>query len=894
MRPKELCSGPQKLLFAALLTLVSTTSVWAAKEKVLHSFVAFPHGANPQANLIADAAGNLYGTSANGGRYRYGTVFELAPGKNGKWNQTVLYSFTGGSDGGIPVAGLVFDNAGSLYGTTATGGVLGQHCFFSYNENGCGVVFKLSPSAHGAWAESVLYAFNGFPNDGRAPRASLLFDTAGNLYGTTVGGGAFEYGTVFELISGNNGVWTEMILYDFSGGADGADPGANLISDSAGNLYGTTEYGGDLGCVGSSGCGTVFKLTPDGKGAWSETTLHSFTYADGAGPLSGLVFDPAGNLYGTTYAGPGFACNNGGCGIVFRLRPNSDGTWTETVLYNFEGGSDGIQPAGGVVLDGAGNLYGTTQGGGGLGSCYLGCGTVFELSAGSQGHWTEKVIHRFGLPARGQNDGIQLMSSLLLDQAGNLYGTATNGGDESCNNFLGCGTVFKLSPASGGKWTTSLLYAFSASPLGVGPGGLLFDGVGNLFGVTQGGGSANYGAAIELMPQASGGWKAVVLHTFTGGRDGAQPGSSLIADEAGNLYGTTINGGTQGCSGYASCGGVVFELSPTAQGWKETVLHRFGKNNNRGYLGPAAGLVSDSSGNLYGTTPEAGSNNCGSYGCGTVYKLSPVGGGKWREDLLYLFQGGSDGAEPLNSLVFDHAGNLYGTTCGGGANSNGTVFELAPQSDGKWKESVLYSFQGSRNGDGDCPYAGVIFDPDGNLYGTTFYGGNYTGNCANYGCGVVFKLSPTGGSWKETVLLAFQGTDGSNPASGLTLDAAGNLYGSAPFDGSLYFDSGVVFELSPGSKGWTEHVLHRFGNGLDGSGPNSTPILDSAGNIYGTTDIGGTGGGGTFFELSLGSGEEWVNDLATPPPDPHGFTPPYIKPDAKREPRLVRNIPQAR
>jgi uncharacterized repeat protein (TIGR03803 family) len=890
MRPKQLCSGANKFLIVLLVTFIGTSSARDTHEEVLHNFVPFPRGASPQASLIADAAGNLYGTTPDGGKYGYGTVFELTPSKNSKWSETVLYSFNGRTDGANPVGGLVFDNSGNLYGTTAAGGggIMSQECYYSHNESGCGVVFELSPGTLGTWTESVLYSFNGYPNDGETPLAGLIFDNAGHLYGTTDVGGAHEAGTVFELSPGSNGVWTETILYDFIGSTDGAGPGGSLILDSVGNLYGTTAYGGGVDC----GCGTIFELTPNGKGTWTETVLHSFTYDDGAHPSGSLVFDPAGNLYGTTTTGPGFACADGGCGTVFRLTPGSDGTWTQTMIYNFEGGPDGFQPAAGLVLDGAGNLYGTTEWGGGLGSCS--CGTVFELTPRSKGKWTERVIHRFGLPAQGQNDGIQPMSSLFLDQAGNLYGTTMYGGDESCYGhntygFAGCGALFKLSPA-GGKWTPSLLYAFSAGPFGVGPGGLLLNGDGNLLGTAQGGGSADYGVAYELTPQEGGRWKAVVLHTFTGGRDGAQPGSSLIADEAGNIYGTTINGGSRECNGYTSCGGVVFELSPTAQGWKESVLHRFGKNNNRGYEGPAAGLVLDSTGNLYGTTSEGGStDNCGSYGCGMVFKLSPIGGGKWHEDLLYLFQGGSDGAYPFSSLVFDHAGNLYGTTCGGGSNSSGTVFELAPTS-GNWKERVLYSFQGLQGGDGNCPYAGVIFDDAGNLYGTTFYGGSDSCSGNGGGCGVVFELSPLGGGhWKETVLHAFKGTDGSNPESALTLDAAGNLYGTAPFDGNDYFASGVVFQLSPSSKGWTEHVLHRFGNGLDGSGPNGALIFDSAGDIYGTTDAGGTGGGGTIFELSPSSDGDWVDDLAISRPHLRQFSP-----DAKRELRLVPSLPQAR
>ena len=441
MRSKELCPSAKKAFIALLITLVATTSAWATHEKILHEFVDLPQGAYPQANLIADAAGHFYGTTSGGGRFGYGAIFELRRGKDGTWSQSVLYSFTGGADGNIPVGGLVLDNAGNLYGTTAYGGTSGQPC----NEpvyTGCGVVFELSPGTGGKWKESILHSFAGYPNDGQSPLANLIFDAAGNLYGTTKGGGTYnsyyDGGTVFELTPGSNGTWTENILYNFTGGADGATPSAALIFDSAGNLYSTTENGGNLNCSYNypDGCGTVFKLAPNGGGTWSETVLHSFNYTDGANPLSNLVFDKKGNLYGDTPAGPGSACEENGCGLVFRLTPNSDSSWTETIIYNFEGGSDGIEPAAGLIQDAAGNLYGTTQFGGGSDSCnqgfgMVGCGTAFELAQSSKGNWTEKVIHRFTVPPHGENYGIYPVSGLFLDQAGNLYGTARDGGYQS-------------------------------------------------------------------------------------------------------------------------------------------------------------------------------------------------------------------------------------------------------------------------------------------------------------------------------------------------------------------------------------------------------------------------------------------------------------------------------
>jgi uncharacterized repeat protein (TIGR03803 family) len=888
--------GARKFFVALLLTLVAMTSRGAANEKVLHDFVAFPHGANSQGNLIADLAGNLYGTTPDGGRYGYGTVFQLAPSGHGKWTQTVLYSFAGGSDGSDPVAGLVFDSGGNLYGTTAAGGSQQQQCI-TYRI-GCGVVFELSPSAHGIWTEKVLYSFNGDPNDGETPLASLIFDHTGHLYGTTGGGGAYEEGTVFELTPGSNGAWTETILYDFTGGADGASPEANLVSDSSGNLYGTTEYGGDLNCNGvykNSSCGTVFKLTPNANGTWTESVLFAFTYDDGAYPSGGLVFDSTGNLYGTTPVGPGFACDQGGCGTVFRLTPSSNGTWTQTMIYIFEGGPDGADPVAGLVFDAAGNLYGTTESGG-LAGCYENCGTVFELMPKSKGNWTEKVIHRFGLPGQDQNFGVEPVSSIFVDQAGNLYGTTETSGTQPCNFnlFAGCGAVFELSPGSGDKWTASLLYSFNANPLGSEPGaGVVSDVAGNLYGTTEGSGISNSGVAFELMPQADGSWKEVLLHGFLGGRDGAHPGSSLIFDNAGNLYGTTTNGGSLQCSGNSMCGGIVFELSPTAHGWKESVLYRFGDNNNLGLAVPMGGLVLDSSGNLYGATPEGGSANCRPYGCGTVYKLSPVGGGQWREQLLYRFQGGSDGSDPLSTLVFDQAGNLYGTTCVAGVNGNGTVFKLAPNANGKWKETVLYSFRGSQDLDGSCPLAGVTFDRNGNLFGTTFQGGNYTNNCYDGGCGIVFELSPVGTSgWKETVLHRFHGgLDGSNPKSSLAIDEEGRLYGATPNDGTYYF-GGAVFRLTRGSGGtWVMDILQHFKYGSKGgSCPVGPLIFDAASNIYGAASCGGTDGNGTIFQLSAASAGEWVDDLAAPPAPARPSVPPYFKSVGINQ-RFARSVP---
>jgi uncharacterized repeat protein (TIGR03803 family) len=332
-------------------------------ETVLHSFTGGADGSQPLAGLVPDAAGNLYGTASQGGTSGAGVVFKVTP----TGTATVLYSFTGGADGGGPLAGLVRDVAGNLYGTTQYGGS-STAC-----QDGCGTVFELSSTG----TETVLHSFVGNPTDGWQPLAGLVRDAAGNLYGTTSqggtgtcqGGACFFPGVVFKLSPSG----TETVLYNFKGGADGNFPSAGLIQDPAGNLYGTTTFGGATSASCPNGCGVVFKLSPCGSGF---KVLYSFTGgAEGSEPQAGLVRDGAGNLYGTTVSG-----GASGVGVVFKLTP----TGTYKVLHSFTGGADGAYPYGGLVQDGAGNLYGTTKSGG-LGDCEIsgrcfGCGVVFKLT----------------------------------------------------------------------------------------------------------------------------------------------------------------------------------------------------------------------------------------------------------------------------------------------------------------------------------------------------------------------------------------------------------------------------------------------------------------------------------------------------------------------------------
>jgi uncharacterized repeat protein (TIGR03803 family) len=407
-------------IFCIATALASAAATSVEAEKVLYTFRGGSHdGAYPNA-LTADGKGNLYGTTVEGGNpscasgYGCGTVYELTPVQGGSWSQTTIYEFTGGDDGAGPLTTLALDKAGNIYGTTYAGG--DPTCR-------CGVVFELSP-APGGWQESTLYAFTS--PYGWGPDGGVIADSNGNLYGTTLDGGADGIGTVFELsLSGDK--WNETVLHSFSGAknGDGSAPVATLTFDASGNLYGTTLGGGDPSCNHGAGCGTVFELTPNGS-SWNERVIYSFQGGnDGNGVLAGVVVDRAGNLYGTTagYSGDGF-------GTVFELTPSSLG-WNESILYTFTGGTDGAYSYGGVILDNAGNLYGATNAGG-----THGAGVVFELSRIANG-WTENVLYNFTGGIDGGGPGGSFGSGLLMDSSNNIYGSTGYGGK-------GFGVVFEV------------------------------------------------------------------------------------------------------------------------------------------------------------------------------------------------------------------------------------------------------------------------------------------------------------------------------------------------------------------------------------------------------------------------------------------------------------------
>ncbi len=425
----------RNIFFAAVLigsfvltTMFSVAAAYATntnKDRLIHSFSPAPSGF-PESGLTVDAAGNLYGTTYGtfGCANSCGEVFELSPGANGQFQYRVLHTFTRGTGDGIfPQGALVLDAQGNLYGTTVYGGSGGTNCLY-----GCGTVYELSPTATGPWNETILYSFkNGF--DGFAPNSGVIFDTAGNLYGVTEGGGAgtldpVGVGTVFELTPVAGG-WAESILHAFVYNSGDGNYPWGLALDASGNLWGVTPLGGS--CP-SGGCGTVYELIRAEN--WKENIVYDFQYgSDGYQPVSTLVFDSAGNIFGTAWLGGGSPDG----GLVFELTPTSGGTWTEQILHTFTGAPDGYRPFSGLTFDQDGNLYGTTEGGG----APCNCGTVFKMSPGVGGSWTESIVYNFEPTAK---DGRLPIGNVIFGPASLLYGVTVNGGPK------GAGTVYQVRP----------------------------------------------------------------------------------------------------------------------------------------------------------------------------------------------------------------------------------------------------------------------------------------------------------------------------------------------------------------------------------------------------------------------------------------------------------------
>jgi uncharacterized repeat protein (TIGR03803 family) len=696
--------------------------------------------------------------------------------------ESVLHNFVNAPQGANPTSAVVRDPGGNLYGTTLNGGAGGE-----------GVVYRLDKTGH----VKALYNFVGEAQQGPT---GVVRDTAGNLYGST-------QSAVYKLDTAGN----------FTALASPFLPSAVTL-DRGGNLYWTTNM--ESFCT-RQGCGGINRLDPAGQ----LTVLHRFSQEQ-VSPTSGVTLDGAGNLYGTAggllykldkegqftvlYAGgitgypaggvvvdpAGNLYGTGAAGIrssplLYRL----DTAGNFTVLYNFTGGADGTMPNA-LVRDSQGSLYGTTSAGG-TGDCYGGCGVVFKLD--TAGNYT--VLYRF----MGLVDGGAPRAGVLLDPAGNLEGAAYQGGAENW------GGVYRLD-ISGHE---TPLYSFRAD-LGAAPaGGLIGDAAGYLYGTTSSGGAGNQGVVYRL----DGAGRYTVLYPFTGGADGGEPQAGVVRDSAGNLYGTTWQGGSAG-------NGVVFKLDPAGN---ETVLYNFtGGADGRS---PFAGVILDEAGNLYGNS-------------GVIFKLDTAG----HFTVLHTFTGGTGGSYAYAGVIRDPAGNLYGTTAYGG-NLNCSLFEepgcgLVYRIDPAGNYTVLHAFAGGT--DGASPnFAGVVRDSAGNLYGTTQFGGNMPG-CTS--CGTVFKLDASG---QETVLHRFTGADGFQP-EGVNLDPAGGLYGITLYGGNDHincsYGCGAVFHQDAAGH---LTVLYNFTGAADGSYPLPGLVRDPAGALFGTF---GYGAGSSGFPVWIGGG----------------------------------------
>ena len=408
----------------------------ASTFSVLHTFTGAADGGNPFAAMIIDSSGNLFGTAGTGGTGSCsyfgttgcGTIFELKK-HNSSFIFNPLYSFQGGTDGEFSVRPMTPYN-GTYYGATLGGGE-GTCSYDGVPE--CGVVFNVGSSPTPQRTPLLKFIEHGIPyrftggSDGATPFTTLIFDSSGNIYGTTYAGGSHGFGTVFELVSLGGGNYMEKVLWSFAGGNDGAYPVDGLIADSAGNFYGTTTAGGSTTACSGGGCGTVFKLAPTGGGNYTEAPIYSFHgTSDGENPNAGVAMDAAGNLYGNTWQG-----GTGGGGTVYELTPNG-GNWTFNLLYSVPNAGFAV---GRVILDSSGNLYEALQKGGAFGD-----GQVLELMH-SGSNWNYIDLYDF----TGGSDGAYGIGGVVFDSSGNLYGTTETGAGTGCGGG-GCGTVWELMP----------------------------------------------------------------------------------------------------------------------------------------------------------------------------------------------------------------------------------------------------------------------------------------------------------------------------------------------------------------------------------------------------------------------------------------------------------------
>jgi uncharacterized repeat protein (TIGR03803 family) len=735
------------------------------------------NGSEPVSGLVQGQGGdnNLYGACNIGGAYGYGTIFRTSTAGV----LTNLISFNG-TDGAYPSPILVQGPDGYLYGTAENGGIY---------SSGAGTIFRISTNG----AFTVLYNFTG-TNDGAVPIAGLTLGNDGNYYGTTLQGGAYNEGTVFQITPA--GAFTT--LYSFTGGADGAEPWGGLVQASNGNLYGNTQQGGTYGY------GTVFQVSLTG----SYTTVAELDGYQGSTPEGNLVQGPDGNLYGTAFAG-----GQAGYGSFFSIT-------------NFGALQITGQPLSESVYSGANALFTVATSG----------------SAALSYQWQQNGTNLTnGSGISGATNATLIISNTVAGNAG-LYSVIVTNALNSVTSTPALLTVIVSPPliTSQPVGLTNLvgtLAIFSVSATGNAP--LLYQWQENGTNLADGGniaGSATPTLTLTGVTLANSGVYSVIVsnsllavsssnaplvvvpgnvstaaftnvHLFSGGPgDGTSPNSSLIQGKDGNLYGTATSGG-------ANYVGTLFRYSLTG-----TFTNFYSFVTSLGSF-PNGGLVQASNGNFYGSAQQGGANSDGS-----LFQVT----NNATVSLLHSLAGASDGQSPDDSLVLGQDGYFYGTAFEGGAVSKGSVFQLLPNG----TVNLLYSFTGAA--DGANPVAGLVQASDGNLYGTTTAAG------AN-GYGTVFKIGTNG---VLTTLVTFNYTNGATPYGGVIQANDGNLYGVTSAGGANGY--GTVFQLTTNGSLAT---LHSFSQ-TDGAYPDASLTQGVDGNLYGTTYAGGLGGQGTVFQIT--------------------------------------------
>jgi len=721
-------------------------------------------GDSPAAALLAGSDGWLYGTTIFGGVSDKGTVFKI--GKDGAGYVT-LHQFTGtNGDGSSPAAALIEGSDGELYGTTYSGGNGNAGTVFKVKKDGSGysVVLSLVTATRGA-----------------NPQAALLEGSDGRLYGAARSGGFDGLGTLFRLQKDGGSF---ELLHDFSGvPGDGKTPFAGLIEASDGALYGTTHAGGD------ANAGVVFRINRDGS---DFALLHSFTPAsDGQGPSASLMEGSDGVLYGTTRDG-----GNAGLGTVFKMTRDGNNF---AALHHFGQSGDGQNPYGGLVEGSDGAIRGTTRNGGTAIN-----GTAFKLKKDGAGY---SVLHHFDGSA---GDGYRPEGGLVMDQAGNLYGTTRLGGRANI------GAIFKMN-SDGTGYAQLRSFTFNGNDAMRPYASVLEGSDGALFGMTTEGGSQEFGAIFRFKNDGSG---YAILHNFDPDTDdGINPFGGLIEGSDGVLYGATRYGGGADL-------GTVFKINRDGEGY--TLLHRFTNSPGTGRY-PIAGVLEASDGMLYGRTISGGAADGA-----TIFRLNKNGTGF---AIVYSFAlAGGSRFDPYSNLIEASDGALYGTSYEDGSDRAGTIFKI--NKDGSAFE-LLHTFLLS-GGDGTYPESGLLEGTDGALYGTTSFGGDSDE-------GTVFKVNKNGSGYRVLRSFNSAGDEGYWPNGELVEDAGGLLFGVTYFGGIN--DLGVIYAISKDGSAFS--VLHRFApDSAQGENPISGLTRARDGGWYGTACYGADINCGSLYRLA--------------------------------------------